>query len=144
MQRQTKEGKTSEQVLRMWSAGKETGMEKNENHKSQYIAVWELLEEVAELLEDLCQSGFDTVHDSTLAGIERAAKQTGQYGMEYLSEQLKHLAEEIAAGRHQMTRNSGELAERYTKSWEYLHLCRQKAAYDRGMDYYSDACKEQP
>lgn len=113
------------------------------DHKSKYIATQELLEEVAGLMEDLCQSGFDTVHDSTLAGIEKAAQQTGQYGMERLSKLLEAFYKEIALGRHQMERNRAKLAEEYTLIWEYLHLCRQKAAYDRGLAYYTEESEDE-
>lgn len=104
--------------------------------KSKYEAVEAIADEVLGLMEELYQSGFDTVHDSTLQRLERAAKRTGQYGMKYLSELLQELAGKISAARHQMEKNTAELAELYTKINEYLYYCRQKAAYDRGMEQY--------
>ena len=112
-------------------------------NQSKYEAIEELLNGIMELLEDLYQSGFDTVHDSTLKELERAVEQTGQYGMQYLSEMLGQLMSEIAAGRHQTkevhaTDRKTIVAELYTKLIEYLYLGRQKAAYDRGAQYYTE------
>ena len=47
-----------------------------------------LLADVENLLEELFQSGFDTVHDSTLEAMENMTNLTEQYGMAYLSELL--------------------------------------------------------
>lgn len=104
---------------------------------SKHEAVEQLTDEVLGLMEDLYQSGFDTVHDSTLQGMERMAKQTGQYGMQHLSELLKQLTDEISESRHQMKKKTGQMAELYTEINEYLYICRQKTVYDRGLEYYS-------
>ena len=104
--------------------------------KPKYQVVEEIAEEVKSLMEDLYQSGFYTVHDSTLKDIGKAAELTENYGMKYLSEQLSELSREITAGRHRMKRQNGRMAELYTDINEYLYLCRQKTAYDRGWDYY--------
>lgn len=105
--------------------------------KGQYEALEDITEEILSILEDLFQSGFSTVHDSTLEDITRAAKVTEQYGMEYLSELLSGLAEEITAGRHQMERKTTPMAKLYTRLNEYLYLCGQKTAYDKGKRYYT-------
>ncbi len=104
---------------------------------SRHEAMEQLTEEVLGLMEDLYQSGFDTVHDSTLQGMEKMAAKTGQYGMQYLSELLRQLAEEISESRHRMKQKTEQMAELYTKINEYLYICRQKTAYDRGLEYYS-------
>lgn len=109
----------------------------SEDSASKYEAVEKIAEEVLRLMEDLYQSGFDTVHDSTLREIEKAAELTGQYGMKYMSELLASLAAEISSGRHQMEKKTASIAGIYTDIHEYLYLCRQKTAYDRGMSYYN-------
>lgn len=106
-------------------------------HKSKYQAMEELAAEVQGLMEDLYQSGFDTVHDATLRDMKRAAQLAGQYGCAGLAELLFCLYEEISLSRHQIVRQTGRLAELYAKINEYLYLCRRKTAYDRGLDYYS-------
>lgn len=103
----------------------------------KYQAIENLAEDVLGLMEDLYQSGFDTVHDSTLQGMERAAKRTTQYGMRHLSELLGQLAAEISESRHQMKKKTAQMAELYTQINEYLYICRQKTAYDRGLAYYT-------
>lgn len=108
-----------------------------EEHKSKYEVVEELAGEVSGLMEELCQSGFATVHDSTLEGIQRKAELAGQYGMTYLSKLLTDLADEISASRHQMEKQTAAMADIFTDIQEYLYLGRQKAAYDRGIAYYT-------
>lgn len=105
--------------------------------KTKYEAMEDLTEEILSLMEDLYQSGFDTVHDSTLHDIRKNAELTQQYGMVSLSELLSGMAEEISQSRHRMRRNTAVLAEIYGRVSEYLYLCRQKAAYDRGENYYN-------
>jgi len=105
--------------------------------KSRYEIMEDITGEVLSLAEDLYQSGFDTVHDSTWQDIRKAAGLTEQYGMKYLSGLLSGLAEEIAAGRHRMERNAAPMAKLYTEINEYLYICRQKNAYDKGADYYA-------
>lgn len=104
--------------------------------RSKYEVIEDLAAEIGSLMEDLYQSGFDTVHDSTLKDIQNTAKLTEQYGMAYLSELLSGMAEEISLSRHRMERKAASMAGLYTNVSEYLYLCRQKTAYDRGKSYY--------
>ena len=106
-------------------------------NKSKYEVIDELTAEVLGLMEDLYQSGFDTVHDATLRDMKRAAELAGQYGCFGLAELLSGLYDGISLSRHQMEKQPGRLAQLYVKINEYLYLCRQKTAYDRGLDYYS-------
>lgn len=112
-------------------------MKHSGEHRSKYEVMDQMTEELLGLMEDLCQSGFDTVHDTTLKDIRQAAERTGQYGMTYLSELLSRLYAEISAGRHRMEKDVAGMAEIYTSINEYLYICRQKTAYDRGLDYYA-------
>lgn len=105
--------------------------------RSKYEVMEEMAEEVLGIMEDLYQSGFDTVHDTTLKDLKKAAEVTGQYGLSGLEELLSGLYERISLSRHQMEKRTDCLAELYVKVSEYLYLCRQKTAYDRGLDYYS-------
>lgn len=107
-----------------------------EESRSKYEAVEELAGGVGKLMEELYQSGFGTVHDSTLRDLKRAADRTGQCGMQYLSGLLSELYSEISAMRHRMETDMGRMTKVYADICEYLYICRQKAAYDRGLDYY--------
>ncbi len=104
--------------------------------RSKYEVIEDLAAEIGSLMEDLYQSGFDTVHDSTMKDIQNTEKLTEQYGMAYLSELLSGMAEEISLSRHRMERKAASMAGLYTNVSEYLYLCRQKTAYDRGKSYY--------
>lgn len=99
-----------------------------------------LLERVSLIMEDLYQSGFDTVHDSTLDELKKMKELTGQYGMEYLSSLMKELFDGLFMRRHQMKVEEGGMAGIYTRINEYLYLCEEKIAYDRGRRYY---CEEE-
>lgn len=98
-----------------------------------------LLEDMMSLLEDLLQSGFDTVHDSTLEELQKMEELTKQYGMTYLSDLLQKLIEGLNNRRHQITRQEDNLVEVYTTLNEYLYLCLEKTAYDKGRNYYEEA-----
>lgn len=111
-------------------------MEGADHSVTKYEAVGDIVERILALMAELCQSGFDTVHDSTLQEMGKAAKTAEQYGMRHLSGLLKKLTDDISAGRHQMTKQTAQMAELYTEINEYLYLCRQKIAYDQGMDQY--------
>lgn len=56
--------------------------------------------DIASLLEDLGQSGFQTVHDSTLRELKEKGEMASQYGMKHLSELLLSLQEELSGNRH--------------------------------------------
>ena len=101
-----------------------------------------LAEDVGNLLEELYQSGFDTVHDSTMESLKDMGNLTKQYGMAHLSGMLEELAKGLEMRRHRTEREPDALAGLYTKLNEYLYLCREKAAYDIGWNYYvkKDGC----
>lgn len=111
--------------------------EVSSGRQTKYEVVEGIAKEILLLMEDLCQSGFDTVHDSTWKDLQKAAKLTEQFGCRYLSELLGRLADEVEAGRHRMERRIGTMAGLYTDVIQYLHFALQKAAYDRGADYYT-------
>lgn len=108
-----------------------------EKDRSKYAAVGAIEEEVLALMAELYQSGFDTVHDSTLQGMEKAVTKTERYGMKRLSGLLRELTDEISAGRHKMEKRTARMAELYTEINEYLYLCRQKITYDCGLEHYT-------
>lgn len=83
-----------------------------------------VLEDAGNLLEELYQSGLDTVHDSTLEGLGDMAGRAEQYGLAGLSGLLKQLADGVAMRRHQLKKEADELAAVYAKACEYLYLCK--------------------
>ena len=95
-----------------------------------------LLDDVDNLLEELFQSGYDTIHDSTMQALQRAAEETEQIGMAYLSSLLHTLAAGLAVRRHQIHPPEDGMAAVFAELNEYLYLCRGKIACDRGRDYY--------
>lgn len=97
-----------------------------------------LLEEAGGLLEELYQSGFDRVHDSTLEALGRMEKLAREYGMGYLSGMLGQLTQELTMRRHRMEQKEDGITEIYVRLNEYLYLCREKAACDIGKNYYTD------
>ena len=105
--------------------------------RTKYQVMESIAGEILLLMEDLCQSGFEAVHDSTLKDLRKAARLTEQYGMQYLSELLGSLGDEIESARHRMDKEIGPLARLYRDIIEYMNLLTRKTAYDRGADYYA-------
>ncbi len=91
---------------------------------SKEDAVQQLLHDVENLMEDLYQSGFDTVHDSTLEAIKNMQKQTAAYGMQLLSDMLLQLADGLTRRRHQIKKEEDSLINLYTDVYQYMYLCK--------------------
>lgn len=104
--------------------------------RTKFEVMEDIAGEILLLMEDLCQSGFDTVHDSTLKDLQKSARLTGQYGMQHLSGLLGSLADDIETSRHQMKKRTGAMAGSYAEIIEYMDCLKRKTAYDRGADYY--------
>lgn len=103
---------------------------------SREEAIQQLLYDVESLMEDLYQSGFDTVHDSTLGALQNMQKQTGAYGMQLLSDMLLKLTDGLIMRRHQIKKEEDSLIDIYTGVNQYIHLCKEKIEYDKGVHYY--------
>ncbi|MDE5698223.1 MAG: hypothetical protein K2I96_12575 [Lachnospiraceae bacterium] len=99
-------------------------------------ALEQLLSDVENLLEDLYQSGFDTVHDSTLEALDSMVRRTAAYGMELLSELLSQLTGGLTMRRHQMEKKEDALVRVYTQLYRYVSACRGKIECDKGVRYY--------
>ncbi len=99
-------------------------------------ALGQLLCDVENLMEDLYQSGFDTVHDSTLKALKDMVGRTAAYGMELLSQLLSELAKGVEMRRHQLEKKTGPLIGVYVQIERYVNICREKIEYDKGRCYY--------
>ncbi len=101
----------------------------------------ELFADISSVLEDLCQSGFHTVHDSTLEELREKGETAARCGMQYLSGLLLALQGELFQNRHKISRDKNTdsiCAEYYTELVESIELGREKTAYDKGKNYYSE------
>ena len=96
-----------------------------------------VLEDAGSLLEELYQSGLDTVHDSTLDGLAHMGKLAEQYGLLHLAEMMAQLADGAGMRRHRLERSADGLAEIYVRACEYVYLCRGKVEIDQGWGYYN-------
>lgn len=106
---------------------------KKEDHFEDFFS------DISSTLEDLCQSGFHTVHDSTLQELKERGETAAEYGMQHLSNLLLALREELSGSRHRVSvdRSKDSLcAKYYTELVTYMELGREKTAYDRGKNYY--------
>ena len=83
------------------------------------------------MLSDLFQSGFLTVHDSTLEELDAAVSRAGQYGMEMLSAMLAELGDGLKRQRHQMNVRNRELFDLYGKLNQYVYLCGKRLEIDQ-------------
>lgn len=110
---------------------------KQNNAGLKFDALSQVLSDAGSLLEELYQSGLDTVHDSTLDGLSRMKKLAGQYGLSKLAEMFAGLSNGAAMRRHRMEKKQDDLTKTYAKACEYLYLCREKVEIDRGGEYYN-------
>ena len=99
-------------------------------------ALEQLLNDVENLLEALYQSGFDTVHDSTLKALKNMVARTAAYGMELLSELLSRLTDGLTMRRHQLKKKEDSLVGVYVQLYRYVSVCRDKIECDKGVRYY--------
>lgn len=108
------------------------------NIVSKEDALHQLLSDLLNLMEDLYQSGFDIVHDSTLKALDAMAETTAAYGMAFLSELLVQLADGLKMRRHQIQAQGTQdgLAGIYTRLSQYIELCMDKIELDKGIGYY--------
>nr|WP_300766490.1 SWIM zinc finger family protein [uncultured Acetatifactor sp.] len=132
------ESAVAEQTASGTAESKEGAAAISTDHKPKFLVMEDMAAEILSLMADLCQSGFSTVHDSTLKGLQKSAALTAQYGMEYLSGLLAALEQNLAANRHRIAQENGPLAGIYTEISEYLYLMKQKNEYSRGEDYYGE------
>lgn len=102
----------------------------------QEEALEQLLSDVENLMEDLYQSGFDTVHDSTLETLNNMVRRTAAYGMELLSELLSQLTDGLTMRRHQMEKKEDSMARVYAQLYQYVSVCGDKIERDKGVRYY--------
>lgn len=108
-------------------------------YDSKEEAVGALLEQVDRIIEELYQSGFDTIHDSTLEELEKVCRLTKQYGMEYLFDLLGELFKGVSMRRHRIGKRAEDgMGGVYTKISEYLYLGMEQVEYDRGYQYYCE------
>lgn len=99
--------------------------------------MYRLLEEVSQQIEDLYQSGFDAVHDSTLGMLRQWAERAGESGLAFLGIQLGKLCREIEGCRHSLHPVHGAELEIYANIAEYLWLARRKTEFDLAEAYYT-------
>lgn len=91
----------------------------------------EFTDRITGVLADLFQSGFLTVHDSTLKELDAAASRAEQYGMETLSAMLAELLAELKQQRHQVHGQSRNLYDVYGKLNQYLFVCVKRLEVDQ-------------
>jgi len=99
----------------------------------------DLFTDISSILEDLCESGFHTVHDSTLQELKEKGETAARCGMHYLSKLLLALQEELSQSRHRISgdKNAGSSpAKYYAELIESVELGKEKIAYDKGKNYY--------
>lgn len=99
--------------------------------------MYSLLAEISQQVEDLYQSGFDTIHDSTLGMLRQWAERAGESGLTFLGAQLGKLCREIEVCRHSLHPVQGTELGIYVKIVEYLWLARRKTEFDLAEAYYT-------
>lgn len=100
-------------------------------------ALGELLNEAAQLLEDIYQGGFSTVSESCELELERIRGQADAYGMEVFSQLLARLQEQYHAGRHRMQTEGDACLRAFAMVCTYVELAVARNNYDVADAYYA-------
>jgi len=95
----------------------------------------DFLEIVEGLLAELFQSGFDTVHDSTLQQLDAAASRAEQYGMEKFRELLSGLFHALEEQRHRTGGRDSGIFQWYGALSQYLYFSKKRLEIDEAASY---------
>ena len=87
-------------------------------------------------MEEICQSGFYTVHDDTLEALGNLVETAAEFGLAGLSDSLHTFVEGISMRRHRIRQEEDDLAKQYGNINRYLYLCREKIRWDKACEYY--------
>jgi hypothetical protein len=98
--------------------------------------VGEVVDEAIRLMEEICQSGFYTVHDDTLEALGNLVETAAEFGLAGLSDSLRTFVEGISMRRHRIHQEEDDLAKQYGNINRYLYLCREKIRWDKACEYY--------
>ncbi len=129
-------GKTYSQKSGLGGESRAEGAEETPEGDAQYRrreacqALQAYLEEVSWLLQEIYQVGGSTVQESTLEAMGHAKKQGAEYGMTALSDWLRLLGEQLSRSRHRLRQQPAETMDLFCRLWQYVQLCRRRAAYD--------------
>ena len=113
-------------------------------HKDKEEFFEEFFIYISSILEDLCQSGFHTVHDATLQDLKEKGELASQCGMQHLSELLLTLQNELSQSRHSISNDKHAdslCAGYYTELVKYIETGKKRTAYDKGKNYYLKSSK---
>lgn len=103
----------------------------------KYEVMENMRNQAVQLLTELFQSGFDTVHDSTLEEMQKFSVQVKQHGLHYLSGQTEELVNQLNSQRHQMKHQYEKQAELFETIIQYLFFFREELEKDRAGKAYT-------
>lgn len=98
----------------------------------------EVLKEIGQTLDDLFQSGLQSVQDETLTRIEGLAKESEQMGLHLAARELETIYRKLNERYHQMVFDVEPVIKSMTELSTYLEYCREKASYDMAMEHLSE------
>lgn len=106
---------------------------------SEYNLLLDLITEVKQEMADLFQSGFATVHDTSIREMRNLSDVSEQYGLHTLSQMLSSLAELIETRRHTTSFDDTKLMDVMCKICRYVEICERRIRYENILKNYSNS-----
>lgn len=103
----------------------------------------EILTEIRQTLDDLFQSGLQSVQDETLTRIESLAKESEQMGLHMAARELENIYQKLSQRYHQMVFDAEPVIKSMADLSAYLEYCREKASYDKAVENLSKTAERE-
>lgn len=104
---------------------------------SEYDSLLELISDIGREIDDVFQSGFATVHESSVARIRSLSKVSESYGLHTAAQMLQTFSELIDIRRHSINFDDGKIMEVMCKINRYLEICERQIKYENILANYT-------
>lgn len=104
---------------------------------SEYNLLLDLISDVGQEMSDLFQSGFATVHNTSIERIRNLSDVSERYGLHTLSQMLMPLAELIEARHHTTEFDDSKIMDVMCRICRYIEICERRIRYENILENYS-------
>lgn len=99
------------------------------------------LNELEQVAFQLFQSGFASVHDSTLKELKKFSGEANDYGLFYAADILQKLSETLENSKHQFASDYTSAVVWFANLERYLSLCSRRVELMQVKVSMSSACE---
>lgn len=109
---------------------------------TEYDSLLELISDICREMDDIFQSGFATVHKSSVARIQELSKVSESYGLHTAAQMLEKLSEMIDLRRHSINFDDGKIMDIMCQINRYLEICEKRIKYENILANYTQRCDD--